>query len=110
MRGVVTARVGIAGIARVARVPRRSALFRSATYALGSHAFERGALGDARDAFVEVLRRDPTDEDARYNLELVLLALQPPPPAADAGPSRGAPPARPGSGRARRDTSRFRRA
>ncbi|HJM75374.1 MAG TPA: VWA domain-containing protein [Dehalococcoidia bacterium] len=68
-----------------------SALFRSATYALGSHAFERGALGDARDAFVEVLRRDPTDEDARYNLELVLLALQPPPPAADAGPQEQAP-------------------
>jgi Ca-activated chloride channel family protein len=63
-----------------------SALYRNATYALGSHAFERGALEAARDAFTEVLRRDPTDEDARFNLELVLLTLLPPPPAADTAP------------------------
>lgn len=67
-------------------------LFRRATYAIGSHAFERGALEEARDAFIDVLRRDPDDEDARYNLELVLLALAPPPPAVDAGPEDDSPP------------------
>ncbi len=67
-------------------------LFRRATYALGSHAFQRGALEQARDAFIAVLRRDPEDEDARYNLELVLLALQPPPPAVDADPGEQPPP------------------
>ena len=80
-----------AASAFAAATTQESELFRSATYALGSHAFARGALEDARDAFVEVLRRDPTDDDARYNLELVLLALQPPPPAADAGPQEQSP-------------------
>lgn len=54
-------------------------LLQQATYALASHAFRRGALEDARDAFVAVLRSDPEDDDARHNLELVLLALNPPP-------------------------------
>lgn len=51
-----------------------------ATYALGSHAYRRDALEEARDAFTAVLRLDPDDDDARHNLELVLLALAPPPP------------------------------
>ncbi len=62
-------------------------LLRFATYAIGSHAFHRDALEEARDAFVDVLLRDPEDDDARHNLEIVLLALTPPePPAAQAAP------------------------
>lgn len=56
-------------------------VLQQATYALGGHAFRRGALDEARDAYVSVLRRDPADEDARHNLELVLLALNPPEPS-----------------------------
>ena len=55
-------------------------VLQEATYALGGHAFRRGALEEARDAYVSVLRRDPADEDARHNLEVVLLALNPPEP------------------------------
>jgi len=44
-----------------------------AWYALGNHAYRRDDLAAARDAYVEVLRADPADEDARHNLELVLL-------------------------------------
>jgi len=69
-----------------------------ATYALGSHAFERGDLDGAREAFIDVLRRDPANDDARHNLELVLLlmrgaeqAANPPgtPPGNDGGESGG---------------------
>ena len=63
-------------------------LLRLATYAIGSHAFRRDALEEARDAFVDVLLRDPQDDDARHNLAIVLLALTPPePPAAQAAPA-----------------------
>ena len=55
-------------------------VLQQATYALGGHAFRRGALAEARDAYISVLRRDPADEDARHNLEVVLLALGPPRP------------------------------
>lgn len=64
-----------------------------ATYALGSHAFRRDALEDARDAFVSVLLRDPGDDDARHNLELVLRrlpAVEPETPPAAASPEDGA--------------------
>ncbi len=64
-----------------------------ATYALGSHAFRRDALEDARDAFVSVLLRDPGDDDARHNLELVLRrlpAMEPETPPAAASPEDGA--------------------
>lgn len=50
-------------------------LFARATYAAASSAFRRGNLPEARDGFVAVLQRDPTDEDARHNLEVVLHAL-----------------------------------
>ena len=53
-------------------------LLRRATYAIGNHAFRRGALTEARDAFISVLVEDPADADARHNLELVLTALAPP--------------------------------
>ncbi len=55
-------------------------ILQRATYALGSHAAERGALEEARAAFIDVLRRDPDDDDARHNLEMVLLAMRPPAP------------------------------
>ncbi len=53
------------------------ALFTHAAYALGSHAFRRGDLEAARDAWISVLLRDPGDLDARHNLELVLRLLAP---------------------------------
>ncbi|MEZ4553515.1 MAG: VWA domain-containing protein [Dehalococcoidia bacterium] len=49
-----------------------------ALYAAGNHAFTLNALEDARDAYIEVLLRDPDDADARHNLELVLSILAPP--------------------------------
>lgn len=45
----------------------------------------REALLGARTAFQEVLRRDPTDEDARWNLELVQRWLQQPPQSGGGG-------------------------
>ena len=50
-------------------------LFARATYALGSHAFERGDLEAAREAWISVLLRDPDDRDAKHNLELTLRLL-----------------------------------
>ena len=52
------------------------ALFVHAAYAVGSHAFRRGDLEAAREAFVSTLLRDPTDRDAKHNLERVLEQLQ----------------------------------
>ncbi len=55
-----------------------------AAYALGSHAFRVGRFEVARDAFVTVLLRDPSDDSARANLEIVLRRLAPgPAPAPD---------------------------
>lgn len=42
----------------------------------------RGSLVEARDAFRDVLRADPRDEDARWNLEVVQRWLQERPPGA----------------------------
>jgi Ca-activated chloride channel family protein len=63
------------------------ALFTRATYGIGNAAFSQGTLEAAREAYVGVLQRDPTDADARHNLEVVLRALgqqaaAPPTPAA----------------------------
>ncbi len=67
-----------------------------ALYAAGNHAFQSDALEDARDAYIEVLLRDPTDADARHNLELVLRLLDPAqgeqPPAGATPPPGGPPP------------------
>ncbi|MGE0228396.1 MAG: VWA domain-containing protein [Dehalococcoidia bacterium] len=67
-----------------------------ALYAAGNHAFALNALGDARDAYIEVLLRDPDDADARHNLEFVLNILAPPgqdpsAPGAAATPTPGPP-------------------
>jgi Ca-activated chloride channel family protein len=72
---------------------QESTVFARATYTLGDAAFRRGALTEARDAFVTVLQRDPTDADARHNLELVLRALTPPPVQQQAPPDGNGTPA-----------------
>ena len=57
-------------------------LLTHAAYAAGNHAFRRGDLEAARDAYIGVLLRDPGDLDAKHNLELTLRLLaggQPPP-------------------------------
>ncbi len=46
-----------------------------AAYARGTHAARALRLEAARDAFVTALLRDPDDDDARANLEIVLRAL-----------------------------------
>lgn len=76
----------------------------SLRYALGNHAVMRGALEDARQYYVDVLRLSPDDEDAKANLELVLALLTPPPteldpgdaPPPGGGPSGGDGPPAPG--------------
>jgi Ca-activated chloride channel family protein len=52
--------------------PRLSAL---AWYDLGVSALERGDLETARDAFFDALALDPSDREARFNLEWTLAAL-----------------------------------
>ncbi len=59
-------------------------------YSIGSHAFRRGELERARDAFIDVLLDVPGDVDAKANLEIVLRALAPPP---DDPPENGDEPA-----------------
>ncbi len=65
-----------------------------ASYAVGNHAFQRGDLEAAREAYIAVLLRDPGDVDAKHNLELVLrlLAGGEPPPAAGQQPPPPDPP------------------
>jgi len=58
-------------------------LVQSLRYALGAHAVERGLLFEARTHYIDVLRIDPLDQDAKANLELVLNLIgsaEPPPP------------------------------
>ena len=76
-----------------------AALAARARYAVGNSAFRRQALEEARDAYIDVLLRDPADQDARHNLEVVLRILNPPPPPAQNPPGQqptqpsGTPPA-----------------
>lgn len=49
-----------------------SALTEALSYNLGSSLFRQGRYGEAADAYKRVLRRNPADEDARWNLELAL--------------------------------------
>ena len=68
-----------------------------AMYATGNHAFQSNALETAREAYIEVLLRDPSDVDAKHNLELVLRLLDPsqseqPPAGATPPPGSTAPP------------------
>lgn len=64
-------------------------LFSRAAYALGSHAFQRNDLEAARDAWISVLLRDPSDADAKHNLELALRLLAPPPEETPTPPPGG---------------------
>jgi Ca-activated chloride channel family protein len=72
-----------------ARDAQQSAL---AYYDLGVARLEGGAFEAARDAFFDALAIDPTDREARFNLEWTLreLARRPPPP-----PRAAEPPAEP---------------
>lgn len=62
-------------------------------YSIGSHAFRRGELERARDAFIDVLLDTPGDVDAKANLEIVLRALTPEPEADEQPPAEGDEPA-----------------
>ena len=55
------------------------------------HHLERGDLVAARSAYIEALLLDPSDSDAKLNLEIVnrLLAALAPPPADDGAPGEG---------------------
>lgn len=54
-------------------------------YALGNHAFMDGQVEAARDRYIAALRIDPTDADAKANLELLLWYLETPPPPPQEG-------------------------
>ncbi len=79
-------------------------LFTRAAYALGSHAFRRDDLEAAREAWTSVLLRDPTDLDAKHNLELALRLLagddedEAPDPRTDTDPEGEPGPEEPGPG------------
>ena len=64
-------------------------LFTRAAYALGSHAFRRNDLEAAREAWISVLLRDPSDLDAKHNLELTLRLLNPEEEETPEPPSEG---------------------
>jgi len=49
-----------------------SVLTGALSYNLGNSLFRQGRYGEAADAYKRVLRRNPADEDARWNLELAL--------------------------------------
>jgi Ca-activated chloride channel family protein len=86
----------IAASKAAATATKDGVLFARATYAAASSAFRRGNLPDARDGFVAVLQRDPTDEDARHNLEVVLRALARTAPPQQSG-QQGQQPGQPGA-------------
>jgi Ca-activated chloride channel family protein len=65
----------------IAQYDRANTLFRMSRYE------------DARDAYREVLRIDPSDRDAKFNLEIVqrILSARPNQPGQQSGPSQGQP-------------------
>jgi Ca-activated chloride channel family protein len=62
-----------------------------AQYDRGNTLFRMGRHEDARDAYREVLRIDPTDRDAKFNLEIVqrILSGRPNQPGQQPGQSQG---------------------
>lgn len=62
---------------------------RLALYTLGNTYFRQSHLEAARDAYRAALRIDPSDVDAKANLELVMQLLAPPPSAEDEPPPPG---------------------
>jgi tetratricopeptide (TPR) repeat protein len=75
--------------------PSRAAL---AFFDLGVLALGRGELGEARTAFFEALARDPSDDEARFNLEWTLGQLARTAPDNAAAPRPDKRPTRPESG------------
>jgi Ca-activated chloride channel family protein len=72
-----------------------------AQYDRGNTLFRMGRHEDARDAYREVLRIDPTDRDAKFNLEIIerLLSGQPQPQTGqNQGQGQGQPGASPNPG------------
>lgn len=69
-----------------------------AQYDRGNTLFRMTRYEDARDAYREVLRIDPTDRDAKFNLEIVqrILAGRPNQPGQQSGPGQGPPGGSPG--------------
>lgn len=61
--------------ASVAATTEEPELLLLARYAVGNHAYRLGDHGAALEAYVAVLLRDPTDLDAKHNLEMTLRAL-----------------------------------
>ncbi len=53
-----------------------SAVAEEAHYNMGNTLYRQGNLEEAMEAYKEALRIDPTDMDAKYNLEFVLHKLQ----------------------------------
>ncbi|HET9809044.1 MAG TPA: VWA domain-containing protein, partial [Candidatus Limnocylindria bacterium] len=64
-----------------------------AQYDRGNTLFRMGRYEDARDAYREVLRVDPTDRDAKFNLEIIqrILSGRPNQPGQQSGPGQGQP-------------------
>ncbi|MEP6694062.1 MAG: VWA domain-containing protein [Chloroflexota bacterium] len=64
-----------------------------AQYDRGNTLFRMGRLEDARDAYREVLRIDPSDRDAKFNLEIVqrMLSSRPGQPGQQPGQGQGQP-------------------
>jgi Ca-activated chloride channel family protein len=71
-----------------------------AQYDRGNTLFKMGRYEDARDAYREVLRIDPTDRDAKFNLEIVqrILSGQPNPSGQQQGQGQGQPGGSPNPG------------
>ena len=66
-----------------------------AQYDRGNTLFRMARYEDARDAYREVLRIDPTDRDAKFNLEIIqrILSARPNQPGQQPGQGQGASPA-----------------
>jgi Ca-activated chloride channel homolog len=64
-----------------------------AQYDRGNTLFRMSRYEDARDAYREVLRIDPTDRDAKFNLEIVqrILSSRPAQPGQQPGQGQGQP-------------------
>jgi len=86
---------------RRALPPTTTKLGATTYYALGNHYLAQGDLKNALDAYKSALLLDPDDADARWNLEIILLAvnLRENPgnqPAAGDQPGDQPPPGQPG--------------
>lgn len=73
-----------------------------AQYGRGNTLFRMGRYEDARDAYREALRIDPTDRDAKFNLEIVqrILSGRSRQPGQQPGAAQGQPGASPGPAQA----------